>query len=99
MTTHLTIQIMATETVISARSGTLRIPVGDSAVDGFIFQHSPVTPYEAEIAIEHIENCIIPARAKLPAGELVLHCTDLRLNHLFYGDKTDYLSQSDKSFT
>ncbi|WP_413494677.1 hypothetical protein [Morganella psychrotolerans] len=91
MTTHLTIQIVATETLISAPSGTLRIPVGDSVIDGFMFQHSPVTPYEAEIAIEHIENCIIPARAKLPAGELVLHCVDLRLNHLFYGDKTDYL--------
>lgn len=91
MTTHLTIQIMAAETVISAPSGVVRIPMGDSVIDGFMFQHSPVTPYEAEVAIEHIENSIIPVRAKLPAGELMLHCADRRLNYLFYGDKTDYL--------
>lgn len=52
----------------------MRLPLGDSVIDGFVFQHSPVTAYEAEVAIEHIENRIIPARAALPAGDLILHC-------------------------
>ena len=52
----------------------VRLPLGDSVIDGLVFQHSPVTAYEAEVAIEHIENRIIPARAALPAGDLILHC-------------------------
>ncbi|EPF5871816.1 hypothetical protein MWX50_003422 [Morganella morganii] len=90
--THLTLQITATETRIFSAEADVRLPLGDSVIDGFVFQHSPVTAYEAEVAIEHIENRIIPARAALPAGELILHCPDLRLNYLLAGDKTDFLS-------
>lgn len=72
--THMTLQITATETDFSAGAD-VRLPLGDSVIDGFVFQHSPVTAYEAEVAIEHIENRIIPeARAALPAGDLILHC-------------------------
>ncbi|HCT8189118.1 TPA: hypothetical protein OT922_001801 [Morganella morganii] len=90
--THLTLQITATETRIFSAEADVRLPLGDSVIDGFVFQHSPVTAYEAEVAIEHIENRIIPVRAALPAGELILHCPDLRLNYLLSGDKTDFLS-------
>lgn len=92
MVTHLSLQITATETRIFSAEADVRLPPGDSVVDGFVFQHSPVTAYEAEVAIEHIENRIIPARAALPAGELLLHCPDLRLTYLLAGDKTDFLS-------
>ena len=51
-----------------------------------------MTAYEAEVAIEHIENRIIPARAALPAGDLILHCPDPRLNYLLTGDDAGFLS-------
>ena len=70
----------------------MRLPLGDSVIDGLVFQHSPVTAYEAEVAIEHIENRIIPARAALPAGDLILHCPDPRLNYLLTGDDAGFLS-------
>lgn len=91
MVTHLTLQITATETRIFSAGADVRLPLGDSAIDGFIFQHSPVTAYEAEVAIEHIENRIIPARAALPAGDLILHCPDPRLNYLLTGDDAGFL--------
>lgn len=91
MVTHLTLQITATETRIFSAGADVRLPLGDSVIDGFIFQHSPVTAYEAEVAIEHIENRIIPARAALPAGDLILHCPDPRLNYLLTGDDAGFL--------
>lgn len=90
--THMTLQITATETRIFSAGADVRLPLGDSVIDGFVFRHSPVTAYEAEVAIEHIENRIIPARATLPAGELILHCPDPRLNYLLTGDEADFLS-------
>lgn len=90
--THLALQITATETRIFSAEADVRLPLGDSVIDGFIFQHSPVTDYEAEVAIEHIENRIIPARAALPAGDLILHCPDPRLNYLLTGDEAGFLS-------
>lgn len=90
--THMTLQITATETRIFSAGADVRLPLGDSVIDGFIFQHSPVTAYEAEVAIEHIENRIIPARAALPAGDLILHCPDPRLNYLLTGDDAGFLS-------
>lgn len=92
MVTHLTLQIAATETRIFSAEADVRLPLGDSVIDGFVFRHSPVTAYEAEVAIEHIENRIIPARALLPAGELILHCPDPRLNYLLTGNEADFLS-------
>lgn len=92
MVTHLTLQITATETRIFSAGADVRLPLGDSVIDGFVFQHSPVTAYEAEVAIEHIENRIIPARAALPAGDLILHCPDPRLNYLLTGDDAGFLS-------
>lgn len=89
--THMTLQITATETRIFSAGADVRLPLGDSVIDGFIFQHSPVTAYEAEVAIEHIENRIIPARAALPAGDLILHCPDPRLNYLLTGDDAGFL--------
>lgn len=91
MVTHLTLQITATETRIFSAGADVRLPLGDSVIDGFIFQHSPVTAYEAEVAIEHIENRIIPVRAALPAGDLILHCPDPRLNYLLTGDDAGFL--------
>ncbi|CAK7069625.1 TPA: hypothetical protein LSH94_002444 [Morganella morganii] len=90
--THMTLQITATETRIFSAGADVRLPLGDSVIDGFIFQHSPVTAYEAEVAIEHIENRIIPARAALPAEDLILHCPDPRLNYLLTGDDAGFLS-------
>lgn len=92
MAIHLTLQIAAAETRIFSSEAGVRLPLGDSVIDGFTFQHSPLTAYEAEVAIEHIENRIIPARAALPAGELILHCPDPRLNYLLTGDEADFLS-------
>ncbi|EPW8797457.1 hypothetical protein ACWQOS_002333 [Morganella morganii] len=92
MVTHLTLQITATETRIFSAEADVRLPLGDSVIDGFVFQHSPVTAYEAEVAIEHIENRIIPARAALPAEDLILHCPDPRLNYLLTGDDAGFLS-------
>lgn len=92
MVTHLTLQITATETRIFSAEADVRLPLGDSVIDGFVFQHSPVTAYEAEVAIEHIENRIIPARSALPAGDLILHCPDPRLNYLLTGDDAGFLS-------
>ncbi|ROJ29934.1 hypothetical protein [Morganella morganii] len=89
--THMTLQITATETRIFSAGADVRLPLGDSVIDGFIFQHSPVTAYEAEVAIEHIENRIIPARAALPAGDLILYCPDPRLNYLLTGDDAGFL--------
>lgn len=86
MVTHLTLQITATETRIFSAEADVRLPLGDSVIDGFVFQHSPVTAYEAEVAIEHIENRIIPAR------DLILHCPDPRLNYLLTGDDAGFLS-------
>lgn len=90
--THMTLQITATETRIFSAGADVRLPLGDSVIDGFVFQHSPVTAYEAEVAIEHIENRIIPARAALPAEDLILHCPDPRLNYLLTGDDAGFLS-------
>ncbi|HCU0879203.1 TPA: hypothetical protein OUG05_002503 [Morganella morganii] len=92
MAIHLTLQITATETRIFSAEADVRLPIGDSVIDGVVFQHSPVTACEAEAAIEHIENRIIPARAALPAGDLILHCPDPRLNYLLTGDEADFLS-------
>lgn len=92
MVTHLTLQITATETRIFSAEADVRLPLGDSVIDGFVFQHSPVTAYEAEVAIEHIENRIIPAWAALPAEDLILHCPDPRLNYLLTGDDAGFLS-------
>ncbi|UXJ03527.1 hypothetical protein N6Y36_17430 [Morganella morganii] len=92
MVTHLTLQITATETRIFSAEADVRLPLGDSVIDGFVFQHSPVTAYEAEVAIEHIENRIILARAALPAEDLILHCPDPRLNYLLTGDDAGFLS-------
>lgn len=88
MENHIQLDIKAHETLISYLSNNISLPIGFKNLSGFEFQHSPITPYEAEIAIEHIENAIIPARKRLPQGQLILFCHDDKLHLLLENSHT-----------
>lgn len=78
MSENIYLEIKSHTTVIHYSSTEIILALGDCEMDNFAFKHSPATPYEVEIAIEHIENVIMPARKQLPAI-LVCHCDDERL--------------------
>ncbi|MEQ4923944.1 hypothetical protein [Proteus hauseri] len=83
-----------TQTTLQSQSEKMTLPIGIQQIDGYSFQHSPITPYEAEVAIEHIENVIIPARYKFSTDNPILQCNDIRLIHLFdkNNQTVDFLS-------
>lgn len=71
------------ESTLASLSNIVVLPIGTDNLNGFAFQHSPVTPYEAEIAIEHVENIIIPARKQFSLDEIMLSGHDEKLNILW----------------
>ncbi|WP_353242509.1 hypothetical protein [Providencia sp.] len=72
MKNHIQLEIKDSETTLSYLSTKISLPIGIKNFNGYKFQHSPITAYEAEMAIEHIENAIIPAKKQLPDGEILL---------------------------
>lgn len=82
MKNHIQLDIKDSETTLSYLSTKISLPIGIKNFNGFSFQHSPITAYEAEMAIEHVENAIIPAKKQLPDGEILLFSNDSKLNQL-----------------
>lgn len=76
------ITVKSHETIITLPSGQISMPIGDENLNGYIPQHSPITPYEAEIAIEHIEDVIMPMIHQLPPQPFTAICFDSRLQSL-----------------
>jgi len=72
MKNHIQLNIKDNEATLSYLSHKIILPIGIKNFNGFKFQHSPITAYEAEMAIEHIENAIITAKKQLPDGEILL---------------------------
>lgn len=82
MTTHIQLNIDNDKSVLTFQSRTVTLPIGMTNINGYSFLHSPITPYEAEIAIEHIENIIIPVKKQIPPGGISLSCTNKELKQL-----------------
>ncbi|MGG4662034.1 hypothetical protein [Providencia vermicola] len=82
MENHIQLDIKDSETLLSYLSTKISLPIGIKNFNGFSFQHSPITAYEAEVAIEHIENAIIPVKRQLPEGEICLCCHNIKLGLL-----------------
>lgn len=82
MTEYIDLEIIGNKTILISQAEKVLLPIGTEIINGYIFKHSPITPYEAEIAIEHIENLIIPARYKFPSQNLYVSCSDNRLKVL-----------------
>lgn len=76
------IKIKSNETILTLSSGKISMPIGDESLNGYVPQHSPITPYEAEIAIEHIEDVIMPMVHQLPQHPFTAECHDPRLRFL-----------------
>ena len=76
------ITVKSHETILTLSSGKISMPIGDESLNGYIPQHSPITPYEAEIAIEHIEDVIMPMVHQLPQHPFTAVCHDPRLRSL-----------------
>ncbi|EPL9569605.1 hypothetical protein MMK73_001670 [Providencia rettgeri] len=72
MKNHIQLNIKDNEATLSYLSHKIILPIGIKNFNGFKFQHSPITAYEAEMAIEHIENAIITGKKQLPDGEILL---------------------------
>lgn len=83
MTNHIQLNIDSQESTLSSTSQTFTLPIGENNFNGFTFQHSPITPYEAEMAIEHIENVIIPVRKKILIENIVLSSDNEKLKILW----------------
>ncbi|WP_077929104.1 hypothetical protein [Wohlfahrtiimonas populi] len=82
MSQSIEITIQSHETILTLSSGKIAIPIGDENLNGYTPQHSPITPYEAEIAIEHIEDVIMPIIHQLPSQPFTAICLDPRLQSL-----------------
>ncbi len=82
MKNHIQLDIQDNEAILSYLSDKIILPIGIKNFNGFTFQHAPITAYEAEMAIEHIENAIIPIKKQLPTGEILLFSHDKKLNLL-----------------
>lgn len=77
---NIQLEIKDHETILSSKyNGVIVLPIGLKSLNGFEFKHSPITPYEAELAIEHIENIIIPARKHFTADKISVSCSDHNL--------------------
>lgn len=90
---NIKLSIAENETILAFQSTVISLPIGTSNIDGYRLKNSPVTPYEAEMAIEHIENIIIPARKKIPFEEITISCSDEPLNNILAG-KASFLPTS-----
>ncbi|EJD6083054.1 hypothetical protein EX227_15050 [Providencia rettgeri] len=85
------LEITPQETNLSFLSNKITLPIGSDSINGFKFQHSPITPYEAEIAIELIENTVIPARKQLSINNPVLINRDNKLKAIWqHTGNTEY---------
>lgn len=82
MSQAIEIVIKSHETIITLSSEQISMPIGDENLNGYVPQHSPITPYEAEIAIEHIEDVIMPMVHQLPQHPFTAVCHDPRLRSL-----------------
>ncbi|MBS0858829.1 hypothetical protein [Providencia rettgeri] len=82
MKNHIQLDIQDNEAILSYLSDKIILPIGIKNFNGFTFQHASITAYEAEMAIEHIENAIIPIKKQLPTGEILLFSHDNKLNLL-----------------
>lgn len=76
------ITVKSHETILALSSGKISMPIGDENLNGYTPQHSPITLYETEIAIEHIEDVIMPIIHQLPAQPFTAICLDPRLQSL-----------------
>lgn len=83
MMNNILLDIQPHESKLMYLSNIVVLPIGTNSLNGFSFQHSPITPYEAEIAIEHIENIIIPARKQFSLDEIMLSSRDQKLSILW----------------
>lgn len=82
MSQTIAITVKSHETILTLSSGQISMPIGDENLNGYVPQHSPITPYEAEIAIEHIEDVIMPIIHQLPPQPFTAICLDPRLQSL-----------------
>ncbi|HBO23620.1 hypothetical protein [Providencia sp.] len=82
MTTYIQLTIKNDLSVLTYQSDDITLPIGLTNINGYRLQHSPITPYEAEMAIEHIEDTIIPARKLFPTGKISLSCTNEELKQI-----------------
>lgn len=82
MSQTIEITVKSHETILTLSSGKISMPIGYENLNGYIPQHSPITPYETEIAIEHIEDVIMPIIHKLPHQPFTVICLDPRLQSL-----------------
>ena len=92
MSQSITITVKSHETIITLPSGQISIPLGDENLNGYIPQHSPITAYEAEMAIEHIEDVIMPIIHQLPPQLFTAICLDPRLQSLLPDDQTKIIT-------
>ncbi|WP_275075373.1 hypothetical protein [Providencia rettgeri] len=89
MKNHIQLDIKDNEATLSYLSHKIILPIGIKNFNGFKFQHSPITAYEAEMAIEHIENAIIPVKKQLPEGKILLFSNDEKLGLLIENRRFD----------
>lgn len=82
MENHIQLDIKDSETLLSYLSTEISLPIGTKNFNGFSIQHTPITAYDAEIAIEHIENAIIPVKRQFPDGEILLSSNNKMLGLL-----------------
>lgn len=82
MTTYIQLTIKNDLSILTCQSDDITLPIGMININGYSLQHSPITSYEAEMAIEHIEDTIIPARKLFPTGHISLSCTNKELKQL-----------------
>lgn len=89
--------INSNETILTLSSEQISIPIGDENLNGYVPQHSPITPYEAEIAIEHIEDVIMPMVHQLPQHPFTAICHDPRLRSLLPNHDSSHTISTEQS--